>query len=295
MTARSLTVLVTGASSGIGRACALWLASRGHHVLAGVRRTADGEALEQEAGSGVTSLQLDVADQASVAAAAARVRELLGEDAGLDGLVNNAGIGVTGPMEFIEVERLRLQLDVNVTGQVRVTQAFLPMLRRARGRLVFMSSESGRMTLPMMGPYSASKHALEAVANAFRLELRSAGIGVTLIEPGSIQSRIWDKAIDENTALLEALPPQAHQRYPEAVVALVEVPRLSARMAIPAERVARKVEHALTTRRPRARYVVGVDAHLLIAFFRFTPTSVADALVTRAMGSLAKRLGRGGT
>src|SRR3954471_419193 len=198
------TVLVTGASSGIGRATALELARRGATVLAGVRDPADGEAL----GPSVIPLRLDVTDAGHVAAA--------GEEAarrGLDALVNNAGIAVTGPLEYLPLDELRRQLEVNAVAQLAVTQACLPALRASRGRIVNMSSISGRMALPLYGPYAASKYALEALSDSLRLELRGTGVDVVLIEPGAIRTPIWERGIRAADALWDALPPVARERY----------------------------------------------------------------------------------
>lgn len=191
-------VLVTGCSTGIGRACAVYLAERGFCVLAGVRRPSDGRQLEA-ASKNLRGIQLDIADGASISAAAREIAEITGES-GLAGLVNNAGIGVYGPVEFVPVEDWRRQFEVNVFGHVGVTQALLPMLRRhvaahghGSGRIVFIGSITGRVTIPTLGPYSASKHAIAAVAAALRMELRDQGIFVSLLEPGAIQSEIWPK------------------------------------------------------------------------------------------------------
>ncbi|MGH7438162.1 MAG: SDR family NAD(P)-dependent oxidoreductase, partial [Polyangiaceae bacterium] len=201
----SKSVFITGASSGIGRDCALTLDRAGYRVFAGVRNERDAAALRSAASPKLTPVICDVTDYASVATAARQVRDLLAGE-GLDGLVNNAGISVSGPLELMPMSRFELQMAVNVSGQVAVTQAFLPLLRQRRGRIVFMGSESGLATLPLLGAYSASKHALESVANVFRLELRGFGIRVALIEPGSIKTAIWGKAVDTGTRSLKEDP-----------------------------------------------------------------------------------------
>ncbi|HEY7923524.1 MAG TPA: SDR family oxidoreductase, partial [Vicinamibacteria bacterium] len=173
------TALVTGASSGIGAACAARLVRSGWRVLAGVRRKGD-------APEGTEEVQLDVTDAAQIKAAADGVEEL-------HALVNNAGIAIAMPLEFVPLDELRHQLEVNVVGQVAVTQAFLPVLRRARGRIVFVGSIAGRSALPFLGPYAASKHALEAIADSLRVELRPWGIHVAIVEPGSIRTPIWTR------------------------------------------------------------------------------------------------------
>jgi NAD(P)-dependent dehydrogenase (short-subunit alcohol dehydrogenase family) len=280
------TYFVTGASTGIGRDIALSLAAKGHRVFAGVRKPADGAALKREA-AGLVPVLCDVIDRASIERALAQIHETVAGE-GLDGLINNAGISVSGPLELLPLEQFELQMRVNVHGQLAVTQAFLPLLRAKQGRVVFMGSESGLVTLPFLGAYSASKHALEAVANAFRLELRRFGIQVSLIEPGSIQTEIWKKALDTGTAHLKS-DPELRAPYAEDLKLLGIVPRLAAKAAVPPAVVTRAVEHALTARRPKARYLVGPEARALTAFIALTPTRLSDYLVTQSMSRLSRR------
>jgi len=286
MSTTSKTFFVTGASTGIGRDIVLSLAKQGHRVFAGVRKLADGQALKREAPELVPVL-CDVIDAASIERARAQVHEAVGGE-GLDGLVNNAGISVSGPLELLPLEQFDLQMRVNVSGQLAVTQAFLPLLRARRGRIVFMGSESGLVTLPFLGAYSASKHALEAVANAFRLELRRFGIQVSLIEPGSIQSEIWKKALEIGTAHLKG-DPELRAPYADDLQLLATVPKLAAKAAVPPVVVTRAVQHALTARRAKARYLVGPEARALTAFIALTPTRLSDYLVTQSMSRLTKR------
>src|SRR5438105_101673 len=242
------TALVTGASSGIGAACALRLVRAGWRVLAGVRRAGDAPA-------GTEEVLLDVTEAAQVEAAAAQVEEL-------DGLVNNAGIALASPLEFIPLDELRRQLEVNVIGQIAVTQAFLPQLRRARGRVVFVGSIAGRSALPFIGAYAASKHALEAVADTLRLELRPFGIGVSIVEPGTIPTPIWTKSAAVRDELLGAAPPELGELYGARIAAFRRIALARAQSAAPAEDVAAAVEAALTAARPRTRTLVGRDAKI---------------------------------
>jgi len=245
-------VVVTGASSGIGEACALRLARSGWRVLAGVRSEKDAERLRAQDLEPVT---LDVTDAASIAAAADR----LGDD-GLQGLVNNAGIAVSMPLEFLPLDELRRQLEVNVVGQLAVTQAFLPQLRRACGRIVNVGSIAGRSSLPFLGAYAASKHAFEAVTDALRVELRPFGIEVAIVEPASIATPIWTKGGENVQRLLEGLPPDVLTLYGERMTAFRSAAAAAAQRAEPADDVAKVVEHALTAERPKTRYLVGRDA-----------------------------------
>src|SRR5258708_33287478 len=183
--AAARSVVATGASTGIGEACALRLDRRGFHVFAGVRREVDGGALKQKASGRLTPILLDVTDASSIKSAAAAVAASLDEE-GLSGLVNNAGIAIAGPLEFLPIDELRRQFEVNVIGQIAVTQAFLPLLRKGHGRIVNMGSISGRLAFPLLGPYAASKFALRALTTALRMELRPWGIPVSIIEPSGI-------------------------------------------------------------------------------------------------------------
>ncbi len=192
-------VLITGASTGIGAACAIGCAQQGMTVFAGVRDLQAGEALRARGGTAIVPIQLDVTDGEIHQEAALRLsRQRVGRE-GLSGLVNNAGIAIGSPLELIPLPELRRQFEVNVIGQIAVTQALLPLIRRARGRIVNMGSIAGRGTIPMMGPYSASKFALEALTDALRLELYPWGIEVSIIEPGAIATPIWSKSL--STAL----------------------------------------------------------------------------------------------
>lgn len=272
-------VLVTGASTGIGRATALALDAHGFRVLAGVRRERDGEAL-REVAPRLEPLLLDVADAASRASAAAALEAALG-DAGLAGLVNNAGIAVAGPLEFLDLDRLRAQLEVNVIGLVGVTQICMPSLRRAGGRIVHIGSSSGYVAAPLMGAYSASKYAVEAISDSQRRELADSGVGVSLVEPGAIATPIWEKGLAQGDELMKQMPARAHELYGPAIERLRQYAREGNARAIPAERVADAVVHALTAARPRTRYRVGRDAQLQWWLSRILPDRAADALIAR--------------
>ena len=268
------SVLVTGASTGIGRATALHMDRLGWDVYAGVRKERDGEALEKESSDRLTPVIVDVADGASIEAAVKTVTEA-SAGTGLGGLVNNAGITVQGPLEYLPIDELRTQFEVNVVGQVAVTQAFLPLIRKGRGRLVFMSSIAGRTrALPLIGPYSSSKRALEAIGEAFQDELAPWDIKVSLIEPGSIATEIWEKGDATFDDLIAALPPEGRERYEKAANKGRKLAAASGRRGIPAERVAEKVAHALTSPRPRSRYLVGADAKARAVVEPLVPSKV---------------------
>ena len=275
-------VVITGTSSGIGEACALYLDELGYRVFAGVRRPEDGATVKSRASARLTPLLLDVTDAVSIHQAAETVRAAVGL-AGLAGLVNNAGIGVGGPLEVVPPADLRKLFEVNVIGQVAVTQAFLPLLRQGRGRIVNMGSIAGRVATPFLGPYSASKFALEALTDAMRMELQPWGIHVSIVEPGAIESRIWDKARQSADEMEAAADPEAKARYGEAVARVREAMAQAAQRAIPARVVAEAVAHALRAARPKTRYLVGLDAKLRAVLAAWLPDRVQDWLLAKAL------------
>jgi len=276
-------VVVTGASSGIGRATALLLARSGFRVFAGVRRDADAESIRQEGVLDLEPLRLDVTDAASIASACATVASATGS-AGLVGLVNNAGIGVAGPLEFLPPHEIRRQLEVNVVAPLAVSQAFLPQLRHGRGRLVYVGSSSGYLSLPLIGPYCASKFALEALADAQRLELQPFGLHVVLVQPGAIATPIFEKSNAHADALLETLPPETGRFYGPLITAIRKGVADQVSRANPPETVARAVLHALRAKRPRTRYKVGLDAWLEWVLARWLPDRLRDRVLTRLLG-----------
>jgi NAD(P)-dependent dehydrogenase (short-subunit alcohol dehydrogenase family) len=275
-------VLITGASTGIGAACAIGCAARGMTVFAGIRNPAAGDALRTRAGAAVIPLQLDVTDRASIVKAADFVARQVGET-GLFGLVNNAGIAVGSPLELIPLAQLRRQLEVNVIGQIAVTQAVLPLLRQARGRIVNMGSIAGRGTIPMMGPYSASKHALEALTDALRLELYPWGIEVSIVEPGAIATPIWDKSLHTSSEVESEVPVEGKHLYEDAAKAVREAVGEAAARAIPTDAVVKAVLHALTAKWPKTRYLVGRDAKVRALMAKWLPDRLQDWILKKVL------------
>ncbi len=275
-------VVITGASTGIGAACALHLDRLGFTVFAGVRKAEDGAMLQRQGASGVIPVLLDVTDEALIQKAQAFVSEKVGSD-GLYGLINNAGIAVVGPLEAVPIPDLRRQLEINVIGQIAVTQAFLPLIRQARGRIVNMGSIAGRGAMPLMGPYAASKFALEAMTDALRLELQQWGIEVSIVEPGAIATPIWEKSGKDATDLETAMPMEMRSLYAAVVAAVRKVVGEAAQRAISADAVAQAVEHALTASRPKTRYLVGTDAKLRALMIKLLPDRLSDAVLTWAL------------
>jgi NAD(P)-dependent dehydrogenase (short-subunit alcohol dehydrogenase family) len=277
-------VLVTGASSGIGRACVLLLVQKGFQVFASVRKAADGDELRAQAGDdGLAPVMMDVTDAASIAAAAKDVTGRLG-GCGLDGLVNVAGIGLTGPLEYIALNDLREIFEVNVFGQIAVTQAFMPLIRKGCGRIVNMGSVGAHIAIPFGGPLAASKSALGSLNDSLRMELQPFGIRVCVIEPASIHTPAVDKTLGDVDGLIGRLPPEAARRYGQMLRTFTRRARARELNGSPPELVARTVLQALTARQPRTRYPVGRDSKPLTILPRLLPDRLLDALRARIFG-----------
>jgi NAD(P)-dependent dehydrogenase (short-subunit alcohol dehydrogenase family) len=276
------TILITGCSSGIGLACAEHLARRGLRVVAGVRRTEDAERLRQIASANIEPVLLDVVDADSIRTVATVLEQLVGTR-GLAGLVNNAGILIPGPWELLPTSELRRQFEVNVVGTHAVTQALLPLVRRAAGRIVLMGSISGLVAPPCYGAYAASKHALEAMADSLRMELRPWKISVSLVEPDAVGTALWDK-LDCGAAALSRQSAGAAALYDETLRRLRAATVGIRRAALPASAVVGAVEHALLARRPKARYAVGWRAKLSLWGAGCLPTALLDQIMLRTTG-----------
>jgi len=272
-------VVITGASTGIGAACALHLDRLGFVVFAGVRKSEDGVVLQKAGSDRLVPLELDVTDRTTIQKSHAVVFEA-SKDRGLFGLINNAGIAVVGPLEAVPISDLRQQLEVNVIGQVAVTQAFLPLIRQARGRIINMGSIAGRAAMPLMGPYSASKFALEAITDALRLEVQQWGIHVSIIEPGAIATPIWNKSAIEAAERETAIETELRALYKPVVAAVRKVVGEASKRAISPDAVAKVVEAALTLPNPKTRYLVGTDAKLRALMAKLLPDRISDKLLT---------------
>jgi NAD(P)-dependent dehydrogenase (short-subunit alcohol dehydrogenase family) len=276
------SVLITGASTGIGRATALRLDAGGWQVFAGVRRDSDADSLREAGSERLEPLILDVTDPAQIAAAVERIAAAVG-GAGLDGLVNNAGVSLPSPLETMPIEDFRRQVEVNLTAQVAVTQAMLGLLREARGRIVFISSIGGRIAFPMTGAYHAAKFGIEAVGDVFRRELRAWGISVSIVEPGSIATDIWDRG-EAAAEDISGRSPQLDSLYGKQIEKYRKAFKGVASRGIDPDKAARTIEHALGARRPRTRYLVGADAKFQARAKYLIPTRIFDRIVGRATG-----------
>lgn len=254
------------------------LARRGWDVVAGVRTQQDADAVTARNPQRVSAVLLDVTDAAHLDSLATSLPPRL------DAIVNNAGIVVSGPMEAVTSAEWRKQLEINVIGQLAVTQEVLPRLRESRGRVVFISSVNGRLSMPLIGAYAASKFALEAAADALRMELRPWRIPVIVVEPAQTDTDMWrnaDKMVEDTEAALTA---EHRDLYAKHIAGMKKMVPVSQRMAVPTAKVCAVVEEALTARRPHARYVVGFGPKLQVAVLTKLPTPLRDLVLRRVSG-----------
>ncbi|GIJ43498.1 short-chain dehydrogenase [Virgisporangium aliadipatigenens] len=265
-------VVVTGASTGLGAATARELAGRGFHVLAGVRRESDADAIRA---NGVEPVMLDITSSEQIAALAARV------EAGpaLRALVNNAGIAVNAPVEALPIDDWRWQFEVNLFGQVAVTQALLPALLRNAGRVVNISSIGGRVALPTYGAYAGAKFALEAVSDALRREMKPHGLQVVVVEPGGVVTRLNGRAVATVRQLADRMTAAQHRRHDGLIEAIISHSAAFTKAGTPADRAAQVVAKAVTARKPRTRYTIGRDAALMTRVPRFVSDRVLDRML----------------
>lgn len=280
------TLVVTGASSGIGEACALHFDRLGFDVFAGVRTEAAAQALREKASRRLRPLHLDVTEEKTVAQAAESVARAV-EKEGLAGLVNNAGIMVPGPVELLSPSDLRRQFGVNLFGPVSVTQAFLPLLRQGRGRIVNVGSISGRSAMPFAGAYAGSKFALEALTDALRVELLPWGISVSIVEPAAVATPLFEKFKNALGGFANSRNRETARLYQSELRAVRARSLRSVRLAMPMQKVIGAIEHALTSRRPKARYVVGKNARMML-LLESLPVRLRDRLIRMVLDHYAR-------
>jgi NAD(P)-dependent dehydrogenase (short-subunit alcohol dehydrogenase family) len=278
----SQSVLITGASTGIGFSCAVDLDKRGCKVFAGVRKETDAKKLRESGSNCIKPIIIDVTDTNSIMKAVSIVGNTL-SGAGLDALINNAGIAIVGPLECLSMRQMKRQFDINFFGQIVTTQAFLPLIRKAKGRIVNISSLGGRSSSPLFGIYSASKFALEAVSDTWRVELRPWGIKVVLIEPGAVQTPLWEKT--RTNVINNSHDPgeSAKDLYGSVIDYTKHLLENLENKAIPAQAVTEKVYRALMANRPRARYLIGPEAHQRVWIERL-PTRIRDRIIGGMFG-----------
>ena len=282
MAGKMSAVVITGASTGIGRASALYLDRLGYRVFAGVRKQADAESLADEGSDRLTPITIDVTEQRSIASAREEVEQAVGKD-GLVGLINNAGVGGGGPIETTPLEEYRDVLEVNLIGQIAVTQIFLPLIRRAKGTVVFISSIGGRVASPFMSPYNSSKFGIEALGESLRHELKPWEIDVVIVEPGSIDTEIWGKGQDAIRDRVSKMPADARRLYGRQLSRFGEGIRETASRGISPDKVAEVVHRAISSDNPRHRYLVGTDAKIAARLKGTLPDRIFARLAGRQM------------
>ena len=275
-------VFLTGASTGIGRATALRLARRGVVVYAGVRRDSDAEDLKSAGGTAIRPIHVEVTDARSIEAAYETISR--SADTILRGIVNNAGIAIAGPLEVLPAEELRRQFEVNFFSAIAITQTFLPLLRKTRGRIVNVSSIGGKFSSPFVGAYAASKFALEAASDSMRIELRPSGIKVVLIEPGGVKTPIWSRSAAASSGVFDNAAPEIRAAYAEMQTNMTRIAQELDDNGIDPDVVAVAIERGLFAAYPRARYLVGRDARLRLAIARL-PEGIRDTIVARIVGA----------
>ncbi len=283
------TVLITGASSGIGRASVARLIRSGWRVFATVRKAEDGDKLRTDFGADLTAVIMDVRDRASIRSAAGAVTDRL-QGRGLDGLVNVAGMGMVRPVEYVTADELQEMFEVNLFGQIAVTQALLPLLRKARGRIVNITSVGAHIAIPFGALLNASKSAFGSFSDTLRMELRPFGILVCTVEPGAIKTPAVDKTLGNIETVVGNLPARGAADYGDMLKTFASRAYAREMNGSSPDVVARDVEHALTARRPRIRYQPGKDAKLLATLSRILPDSLLDTIRLRMLG-LPTKLG----
>jgi NADP-dependent 3-hydroxy acid dehydrogenase YdfG len=278
MSTKTQAIVVTGASTGIGKATVLHLDKLGFKVFAGVRKEADGQALKKEASNNLTPIFLDVTDSDSIAAAVDTVAKETGGE--LYGLVNNAGVSLNGPLELVPASDIKQLMDVNVLGLLAVTKAFLPLLRQSKGRIINISSGHGLVAVPDKSVYAASKFAVQAITDSLRVELRPFDVSVSSIVVGKVDTAVLGKIIADRDKMIEAAPPEVVKLYSPLVEFFnKEVKELP---GIPAIEVGKIVAQALTTEKPKAQYLIGPGAKKMKNLARL-PVGLRDWLIVKAI------------
>ncbi len=271
-----MDVLISGASTGIGRASAVHLARKGAVVWSGVRTQKSFDELTRMNVQGLKPIFLDVTDSKSIADAVSEIKKKSGT---LFGLVNNAGIAVGGPCEGVAMKNWRKQFDINFFGQIELTQACLPLIRESKGRILNMSSISGRIAGPFMGPYAASKYALEAFSDSLRREVRKYGVRVSIIEPGPIKTPIWEKSVAGAAEQKAELSAEMLSLYGSSLDKFLNVAAKYSETASPVALVVSAVEHALSSHSPKTRYPVGHGMRIAAHISNVMPDAWMDRLI----------------
>lgn len=284
-------IVITGASSGIGKATALTLDQMGFHVFAGVRKQNDFETLQKEGSQSLEPIFMDVTDRQTIQEAVSYIETKVHNE-GIMGLVNNAGIVIAGPLEHIPVSAFQHQMDVNVTGPLIVTQAMLPLLRKAekgRARIVNIGSIAGRTTSPFTGPYNASKHALKAITETLRMELLPWDIKVSSIEPGAVKTPIWDKTLALSDEIDQVMSKSAQKNYNTTINKVKHYARRAGENGTPVDKVVQAIVHALTTTQPKTRYKIGFDSRVRLLLEQF-PDRLKEFIIRQVLSRMKEEV-----
>ncbi len=276
-------ILITGASQGIGKACALYLDNLGFQIFAGVRTKKDANILKKSASKNLMPVFIDITNANSIKSAVDIINKTV-KGQGLMGLINNAGVNISGPMEFLPITEIKKQFDINIIGHIKVIQAFLPLLRKVKGRIINIGSIAGQMAAPFIGPYAASKFAMEAITDSLRMELRPWGISVSIIEPGSVATSMWKKTSFVADGITRHLSNEALSYYGSALESAARTREILGTKGILPEIVAKAVEHALISKKPKTRYFVGRDAKFLSIIKKFIPDRISDNVIIKQLG-----------
>jgi short-subunit dehydrogenase len=276
-------VIITGASSGIGKACAYYLDQKGYKIFAGVRTPLAAEKLKVESSGKLEPIILDITQEAHILQAVQYIKSRLGDTGKLMALINNAGVILSGPLEFFPVEKLREQLEINTIGPISVTQAFMPLIRKAKGRIINIGSASGLFAPPFLGPYAASKFAMEAWTDALRRELRPEKIFVSLIESGAVETPIWEKSEKTADLLESSLPDQGKAFYGKALSTGRKQMVFLRRQASSPQSIAKVVNRILLSTKPKPRYLVGKDARVQAFMSRWIPARMIDKITSKLL------------
>ncbi len=277
------SVVITGTSSGIGKACVLNLDKHGFKIFATVRKTKDYRNIQRETSKNVIPLILDLSDENSIKSAYSIVSANVGES-GLSGLINNAAIAIGGSLEFMSITDIRKQFEINLFGQIAMIQTFLPLLRKGSGRIINISSTNGWVSFPFMGAYCATKYALEAISDALRLELEKWKIPVSVINPNKIISPIWEKSISITNSLFEKLPPEAKSYYDTILSGVIKTIRKTAYTALTPDIIVKAVFHALTAKKPKIRYLPSFETKILFLVSKILPKKMLNTIIKKEMG-----------
>jgi NAD(P)-dependent dehydrogenase (short-subunit alcohol dehydrogenase family) len=277
------TIVITGSSTGIGKACALHLDKLGYKTYAGVRKQTDGDRLREEASDRLVPIILDVTDADSITAAVSTIEREAGGN--VFGLINNAGIGRSGVLEVTPIDEIRKVMDVNIIGLMAMTKALIPMLRKNKGRIINIGSTASFLASPGASAYAASKFAVRAVTDSLRLELQPFGMSVILVAPGAVESEIWEKGTAYKNEMRRSIKPENAQRY--ATLIKFGENLIKEIKKIPAKEVAISVAQALASKKPKPYYIVGKDAKAGVKAARL-PKSLLDWIFIKRIQKLGK-------